>query len=128
MLTLVSYWIDSSPQYYVHILCFSFLEVNICSRKKQLVQDLILPSNIHIHLSTSCTYTNTYMPRFSPSGFFRLSKCVVPTPGLTSSTPSAVCVCVCVYAQRRPHLSSFPTLVSYFHIHSVDQKVLRFNK
>ena len=37
------------------------------------------------------------MPRFSPSGFFGPSRCLIPTPGLTSKYPvCAVCVCVCV--------------------------------
>ena len=45
---------------------------------------------------TLCTYTNTYMPRLSPSGFFRPSRCLIPTPGLTSNYPiCAVCVSVC---------------------------------
>ena len=36
--------------------------------KKQLVQDLIPPLNIHIHMCTLYTYTNICMSRFSPSG------------------------------------------------------------
>ena len=37
------------------------------------------------------------MPRFSPSGFFGPSRCLIPTPGLTSKYPICV-VCVCVRA------------------------------
>jgi len=38
------------------------------------------------------------MPRFSPSGFFGPSRCLIPTPGLTSEYPiCAVCVRVCIY-------------------------------
>jgi len=71
--------------------------------KKQLVQDLILPPSIYIHTCTLYTYTNTYMPRFNPSRFFGPSRCVVPTPGLTSSTPCAVCVYMCVYTHIHTH-------------------------
>jgi len=39
------------------------------------------------------TYTNICIPRFSPSGFFGPSRCLIPTPGLTSEHPiCAVCV------------------------------------
>jgi len=41
------------------------------------------------------------MPRFSPSEFFGPPG--VATPGLTSNTPCAVCVCVCIYTQIHPH-------------------------
>jgi len=37
------------------------------------------------------------MPRLIPSGFFGPCRCLILTPGLTSSTPCAVCVCVCVH-------------------------------
>jgi len=45
------------------------------------------------------------MPRFSLSGFFRPSRCLIPTPGrLTSEYPiCAACVCVCVYTYPHPH-------------------------
>ena len=44
------------------------------------------------------------MPRFSPSRFFGPSRCLLPTPGLTSQYPiCAVCVCVCVYTHLHPH-------------------------
>ena len=73
--------------------------------KRQLVQDLIPPSSIYIRICTLYTYTNIYMPRFSPSGFFGPSKCTILTPGLTSEYPiCVVCVCVCVYTHLHPHI------------------------
>ena len=69
-----------------------------------LVQDLIPPPSIYIHMCTLYTYTNTYMPRCSPSGFFRPSRCLVPTPELTTKYPiCAACVCVCIYTHIHPH-------------------------
>jgi len=48
--------------------------------------------------------TNTYMSRFSPSGFFRPSRSLIPTPRLTTEHPiCAVCVCVCIYTHIHPH-------------------------
>jgi len=69
-------------------------------RKKAInfVQDIIPPPIMYIHMCTLYTYTNTYMSRFSPSGFFGPSRCLIPTPGLTSQYPiCAECLCVCVY-------------------------------
>jgi len=44
------------------------------------------------------------MPRFNLSEFFRPSKCLIPTPGLTTEYPiCAVCVCVCVYSHIHTH-------------------------
>ena len=55
-------------------------------------------------MCTLYTYTNVYMPRFSPSGFFGPSRCLIPTPELTSEYPiCAVFVCVCVYTHIHPH-------------------------
>jgi len=91
----------------VHIFCFSFSEGKICLRNKQLVQDLIPLLSIYIHMCTLYTYTNICMPRFSPSGFFGPSRCLIPTPGLTTEYPiCAVCVCVCVYTHI--HLHTLP--------------------
>ena len=43
------------------------------------------------------------MPRFSPSGSFGLSRCLIPTPGLTSKyLICAACVYVCVYTHTLP--------------------------
>ena len=45
------------------------------------------------------------MPRFSPSRFFGPSRCLIPTPRLTSEYPIfAVCLCVCVYTRIYPHI------------------------
>jgi len=66
--------------------------------KKQLVQDRIPPPSMYIHMCILYTYTNEYMPKFSPSGFFGPSRCLVPTPGLTSKYPMcSACVCVCIH-------------------------------
>ena len=55
-------------------------------------------------MCTLYTYTNICLPRFSPSGFFGPSRCLIPTPGLTSKYPiCAVCVCVCVYTHTLTH-------------------------
>ena len=44
------------------------------------------------------------MLRFSPSGFFGPSRCLIPTPGLTIEYRiCAVCVCVCIYTHLQPH-------------------------
>jgi len=73
-------------------------------RKKELVQDLIQPPSIYIHMCIVYTYMNTYMPRFSPSGFFGPSRCLIPTPLLTTEYPiCAVRVCMCVYTRIHPH-------------------------
>ena len=83
---------------------FLFRKEKYVKEKKQLVQDLIPPPSICIHMCTLYTYTNTYMPRFSPIGFFGPSRCLISTPGLTSEYPiCAVCVCVCVYTHLHPH-------------------------
>jgi len=87
-----------------HLLLESFSEGKICYRKKQLVQDLIPPPSIYLHVCTSYTYTNICISRFSPSGFFGPSRCLIPTPGLTTEYPiCAVCVCVCVNTHIHPH-------------------------
>jgi len=87
-----------------HLLLF-FVERNKnLKEKKQLVQDLTLPPSIYIQMCTLYTYTNIYMPRFGPSEFFGPSRCLIPTPGLTSEYPiCAVCMCVCVYTHIHPH-------------------------
>jgi len=56
-------------------------------------------------MCTLYTYTNTWRPRFNASGFFGPPRCLVPTHGLTSSTPCAVCVRMCVYKQI--HIRTF---------------------
>ena len=44
------------------------------------------------------------MPRFGPSGFFRPSRYLIPTPGLASSTPSVQRACLCVYSHTHAHI------------------------
>jgi len=89
--------------FYNHIFCFGFSKGKKSQRRKSMKDkravspDLITPHSICIHVCTLYTYTNTYLPRFSPSGFFGPSKCLVPGPELTSSTACALCVCACVY-------------------------------
>jgi len=62
------------------------------------------PSRIYIHMCTLYMCTNMYMKRFCPSGFFGPSRCLAPTPGLTTEYPiCAVCVSVCIYTHIHPH-------------------------
>jgi len=83
---------------------FGFGKTKYVKGKKQLVQDLIPPPSIYIHMFTLYMYTNICMPRFSPSGFFGPSRCRIPTPGPTSEYPiCAVCVCVCVRIHTPTH-------------------------
>jgi len=86
-----------------HIFYFSQKKRHV-KKKKQLVQDLIPHLSIFIHMCTLYTYANIYMPRFRPSGFFGPSRCLIPTPGLTSKYPiCVVCVCACVYTHTHTH-------------------------
>ena len=78
-----------------HLLLFF---KNMSKKNNQLVQDLILPPSTHKYMCTLYTYANTYVPRFSPSGFFGPSKCLVPTPGLSFKYPTCS-----VYACVRNH-------------------------
>jgi len=72
-------------------------------KKKSVVQDLIPPPSIYIHIHTLYTYTNTYMLRFSPCGFFGPCRCLIPTPWLTTEfLICAACVCVCVNTHTHP--------------------------
>ena len=70
--------------------------------KKQLVmvQDLIPPPSIYLHVCTLYTCTNTYMPRFSSYGFFGTFKCLVLTLGFTS-VYSTFSMCVFVRVHTR---------------------------
>ena len=40
---------------------------------------------------------------FNPSGFFRPSRCLIPTPGLTSKYPICAVCSACVYTHTHPH-------------------------
>jgi len=52
------------------------------------------------------TYANTYMPRFSPCGFFGPSRCLIPTPGVTTE------YLTCAGVRINTHTHTYtPTLV-----------------
>jgi len=88
--------------FYDHIFCFAFPRKKKCSRKNAVSPELLSPHSIYIHVCTLYNCMNTYLPRFNPSKFFGSSKCLIPTPRLTSSTQCADCVCVCVYTHIHP--------------------------
>ena len=79
------------------LLLFFFERENMWKRRKKLVQDSNPAASMYIHMCTLYTYTNVRMPRFSPSGFFGPSRCLIPTPGLTSEHLYSVCVCVRIH-------------------------------
>jgi len=83
---------------------FAFLsrEEKYDKEEKQIVQDLISPPSIYIHICTLYIYTNTHMLRLDSSD----------PPGVSSrplgshpSTPYVVRVCVCVYTHALPPVS-----------------------
>jgi len=79
-------------------ISFAFSKKKMCSRKTAVCPRAHpISQHIYIYMCTLYTYMSTSMPRFSSSRFFGPSRCLFPTPRLTSSTPFAVCVCVCVY-------------------------------
>ena len=85
---------------------FLFWKEKYGKEKKQIVQDLIPPFSMYIHMCTLYAYTNIWMPTSSPSGFFGPSWCLISTPRLTSKyLICAVCVCVCV--RIHTHLSTY---------------------
>jgi len=63
------------------------------------------PASWHIHTRVYFVHVYEYVnAKFSPSGFFRPSGCLIPTPGLATEHPiCAVCVCVCIYMHIHPH-------------------------
>ena len=81
---------------------FLFRKKKCVKEKKKLVQDLIPPSGIYIHMCTLYTYTNTYMPRCSPSGSFGPFRFLVLTPVLTPEY-TMCSVGVCVFTHIHPH-------------------------
>jgi len=94
-----------------HLLLFCFGRKDML-KKKQLVQDLIPLCSILIHMCALYTCTNTFMLRFSPSGFFGPSGPGVASRdfwmGIHPSTLRAVCVCVCAYTHTYTHIHSHP--------------------
>jgi len=94
----------------IYEVTYTLLRLRFLQQSKQAVQDLIPPPSIYLNVSTLYKYTDEYTPRFSPPEFFRPSKCLVPTPGLTSWYPTcSVCVCVCVYKHIHPNTLSPPS-------------------
>jgi len=95
--------------------------------KRQLVQDLTLLSSYYILMCTSYTGiydSDTYMPRFSPFGFFVISRCLVPIPGLTVVSEYPTCsvrVCVCVWVWTQTHS------VLHTHAHQTLSKVAKLD-
>ena len=85
-----------------HLLLFVF--ANFFSRKRA-VSPRSQPASQHIYIlmCTLYTYTNTYMPKLSPSGFFEPSKCLTLTPGLTSECPTrSVRACARIHTHALP--------------------------
>jgi len=102
--------------FYDHIFCFaSSKKCSSSKRKKTVSLDLILPHSIYIHICSLYTCLNIYLTRFSLSWFFGHSKCLVPSPGLTSSTPYTVCVCVCVYLCVHVYTHVHPSVHTHVH-------------
>ena len=86
---------------------FRFRKEKYVRGKEQQVPDLNPPPSIY----TLYTYTNTYMPRLNPFGFFGPSRCVVPTVKLTFEYPlcsECVCVTVCVQTVACIHSHALP--------------------
>jgi len=69
-------------------------------------------------MCTLHTYTNKYMPRFSPSRFFGPYRCLIPTTGLKSKyLVCSVCVCVRLHTHVRcgsPSKSHQPQAIHIF--------------
>jgi len=74
-------------------------------KKRQFVQDLIPPPNWHVYFVHM--YENIYMPRFSPSGFFGLCRCLVPASGLTIYNNNYPMCSVCVCVRIRTHTPTY---------------------
>ena len=104
-----------SSRCYVRIFCFSFSEERI--RKKQLVPDLISPASLQMHVCASYTFTNTFMPRFSPSGLVGPFKCLVPTPGLRrdNRVHHVQRVCVCTYTHAHTYIGLIELTAKLLH-------------
>ena len=81
---------------------FAFTSCAFLFQKEEYVEGKISYSKISscllAYMCTLYTYTNTYMPRFSPSRLFGPSRCLIPTPGRTSEYPMcSMCVCVRIH-------------------------------
>jgi len=88
-------------QFFARVNSFALLfqKEKYVKEKKHLVK--ISSRNLaYMYTCVFCTQIRISICR--PSGFFRPSKCLISTPGLTSSTSCAMCVCVCVYIHIHP--------------------------
>ena len=85
--------------------------------KKRLVPDLISPASQQMHVCTSYTFTNTFMPRFSPSGLVGPFKCLVPTPGLRCDirVHHVQRVCVCTYTRAHTYIDLIELTAKLLH-------------
>ena len=95
--------------FYVHILGFFFRKEKRVIEREQLVQDRTPPPSTYLHMCTLYRCTNTYMPRFTPSEFFRALKVSRSDPWAYIRVPHAHCVCVLMYTHT---LTYTPTRVS----------------
>jgi len=93
-------FVASSSRLCVHIFCYVFLEGKICWKKKQVVP----PPSIQIRVYFVHIYTNTYVPRFSPSGFFGPFRCLKQTPVFHRWHYMHVCT----YTHTYTHIHSHP--------------------
>jgi len=61
---------DSSSQFQVFILCFSFLKEILCLEKAVSPRSHPVSQHMYTHMYLVQVYENTYMPRFGPFGLF----------------------------------------------------------
>jgi len=82
-----------------HLLVFFFGRKNMF--KKKAVSPISHPASIYIHVYFVTHVRYMYADIFSsPSGVFGPSRCLIPTPGLTSEyLICAMCVCVRIHTQ-----------------------------
>jgi len=78
---------------------------DMLKEKKAVSPDHLNPQpSIYTGKCTLYTYTVYMYTAFGRSGFFQLSRCLIPTPELISEySICAVCVCVCIYTHVHPH-------------------------
>jgi len=78
--------------------------------EKQLLENLISPPSTYIHTCTLYTYTNTYMPRFSPPDHLILRALQLCCFDLWAHyrIPHVRCVCMCADTRTYTHVHSQP--------------------
>ena len=87
-----------------HLLLFFLKRQNMLKEKTVSPRSHPASWHIHTHVYFVHTYEYIYMPRFGPSEFFGPSRCLIPTPVLTTEYPICavyVCVCVQIHTQTR---------------------------